>query len=79
MPSKTSSAVARLFDLPEDPTPSYATVDWELAAGDGWNGSWGPIQGQARTRSLASFKGDLYVGSGAAQAEVWRLSGDSWD
>ena len=79
MPSKTSSDVARLFDMPEGPTPSYATVDWELAAGDGRNGSWGPIQGQERTRSLASFKGDLYVGIGAAQAEVWRLSGDSWD
>ncbi len=69
----------QLFKAPEAPIPTHPTVRWELIGGQGRSGSWTPSREQERTRSLARFRGDLYTGIGAAQAEVWRFSSGCWE
>ncbi|MBG89908.1 MAG: hypothetical protein CMO80_23840 [Verrucomicrobiales bacterium] len=51
---------------------------WELIGGDGRNGSWTNSRGHDRTRALAGFRGELFVGLGAADSEVWKFDGKKW-
>ena len=51
---------------------------WELIGGDGRNGSWTTGRGHDRARALAVFQGDLFVGLGAADSEVWNFDGEVW-
>ena len=71
--------LSRLFAAPSGPAPSFETVRWELIGGQGTAGSWGRSDRQNRARALTSFRGALYAGIGAAQAEVWRLADGSWE
>ena len=72
-------SLSRLFAVPSGPAPSFETVRWELIGGQGTAGSWGLSDRQNRARALTSFRGVLYAGIGAAQAEVWRLVDGSWE
>jgi len=52
---------------------------WELIGGQGINNSWAPNTYEA-VISMASFKGNLYVGLGSSanDAEVWKWDGNTW-
>ena len=51
---------------------------WELIGGSGRNGGWSDARGHNRVRALAEYKGALYAGIGAADAEVWKLDQGKW-
>ena len=57
----------------------YDGSNWTLVGGQGVNGSWAPYTYEY-VFSMASYKGDLYVGLGvsANDAEVWKWDGSTW-
>ena len=57
----------------------YDGSNWTLVGGQGINGSWAPYTYEY-VFSMASYKGDLYVGLGvsANDAEVWKWDGSTW-
>lgn len=58
-------------------------ANWNLVGGQGVNNSWEPFTYE-QVMSMASYKGDLYVGLGTTQSgavadgQVWKWDGHTW-
>ncbi|MCA9324555.1 hypothetical protein KDA23_00595 [Candidatus Saccharibacteria bacterium] len=59
----------------------YNGTTWQLIGGQGVNNSWAPNTFE-QVMSMASFKGDLYVGLGTTASgndgQVWKWDGSTW-